>query len=194
MTAGMTDVIQDMKTSATRLMGIVNDFLNITTVKVGTSILNISSISLKPATEDILEELKPEIAKMDLTVTYPKEESAWPKLKIDAGKLREAIFIVMENAVRYNRPGGSIRISTEAKPDSFELVVENTGIGITPEESAKIGSSLFYRSQEARQNHPIGMGIGLSVVKAMVKAHRGTVSIESKGKGEGARVVVRIAK
>ena len=76
----------------------------------------------------------------------------------------------------------------------FELTIENTGIGITSEESAKIGSALFYRGEHARKAHSTGMGIGLSVVKAIVKAHHGTFSIESKGRGNGARVVVGVPR
>jgi two-component system phosphate regulon sensor histidine kinase PhoR len=106
--------------------------------------------------------------------------------------MREILFIVMENAVRYNHNGGSIKIAPRAQDGSFELSIENTGIGITQEEAGKIGSSLFYRGESARQNHPIGMGIGLSVVKAVIKAHHGTFSIESKGKNEGARLMIKL--
>jgi two-component system phosphate regulon sensor histidine kinase PhoR len=181
-----------MKSSADRLMRIVDDFLNITTLKIGTSILDLSDRSLKPAIESIIEELQPEIMSMGIVVSWPHGDNSWPKLKIDYDKMREILFIVVENAVRYNREGGTVTISTKTGGGSFELSIKNTGIGITQEERQKIGSSLFYRGECARKAHPIGMGIGLSVVKAIVKAHHGSFSIESKGKGEGARVTVRL--
>ncbi|MGC9605706.1 MAG: HAMP domain-containing sensor histidine kinase [Minisyncoccia bacterium] len=186
--------VEGMKSSADRLMHIVDDFLNITTLKIGTSILNISDRSLKPAIEGIIEELQPEIKRMNIAVSWPRNDRGWPELKIDYDKMREILFIVVENAVRYNREGGIVTISTKTGGGSFELSIENTGIGITQEEARKIGSSLFYRGECARKAHPIGMGIGLSVVKAIVKAHHGSFSIESKGKEEGAKVTVELPK
>ncbi|MCX6715767.1 MAG: ATP-binding protein [Candidatus Taylorbacteria bacterium] len=204
--AGLETVLRDTEASGKRLMRIVDDFLNITTVKVGTNILNISETSLKPAIVDILAELRSNIAAMHITVKYPQNDEDWPAIPVDASKMRESLFIIMENAVRYNRDGGSITITTathdhdnSAPPGSnashggnFEITIENTGLGISPEESQKIGSALFYRGEFARKAYPIGMGVGLSVVKAIIRAHHGTFTIESRGKNEGARVRVKL--
>jgi signal transduction histidine kinase len=184
--------IVGIKSSADRLMHIVDDFLNITAIKIGTSILNISSRSLRPAIEDILQELAGDVKRMNLTVSYPHNDADWPVLAIDYDKMREILFIVVDNAVRYNQEGGSLDISTKTPENLFELSVENTGIGITAEEKEKIGSALFYRGKYARKAYPVGMGIGLSVVKAIVRAHNGTFSIESKGVGKGAMVKIQI--
>ncbi|MDB5238671.1 MAG: sensor signal transduction histidine kinase, partial [Candidatus Parcubacteria bacterium] len=188
------EAIKEMKSSTSRLIRLVDDFLNITAIKVGTSILNLSTESLKPSIEDILAELRGDIAKMRLTVTCPMDDAHWPEVRIDHSKVRESLFVVIENAVRYNREGGTIDICTAHDDKFFELTVANTGIGITREESGKIGSALFYRGDYARKAYPIGMGIGLSVVKAIIKAHHGTFSIESGGTGEGAKVTVRLPR
>lgn len=193
--AKLKPVLAETLASGKRLMRIVDDFLNITAIKIGTNILDISRKSLKPAIEDILAELKENIAKMRLTVSYSNDDKDWPVIAVDEGKMRESLFIVMENAVRYNRDGGSIAITTARRGDSgdrFEIVIENTGLGISEEESKKIGSALFYRGEYARKAYPIGMGVGLSVVKAIIRAHHGTFSIESRGKGEGAKVTVSL--
>lgn len=182
-----------MKTSADRLMTIINDFLNITAIKSGTNILNLTVKSLKPALLDVLDEIKLEIDRMKVTVTYPEDGTSWPEVKADHPKMREVLLIVIENAVRYNHEGGTVDITTDTKDGMFTMTIENTGIGITSEEHEKIGTSLFYRGQRARESHAIGMGVGLSVVKAMMKAHHGTFSIESRGEGRGARVVVGVA-
>jgi signal transduction histidine kinase len=185
------EAIQDMKSSTTRLIRLVDDFLNITAIKVGTSILNLTTDSLKPSLEDILDELRGDIAKMKLTIVFPTDDIHWPELKLDHSKVRESLFVVVENAVRYNREGGTVMISTKTDKEIFELSIENTGIGMTSEEGSKIGSALFYRGEYARKAYPIGMGIGLSVVKAIIRAHHGTFTIESAGHGQGARVTVK---
>ncbi|MFA6432359.1 MAG: HAMP domain-containing sensor histidine kinase [Candidatus Paceibacterota bacterium] len=191
-TAELRKAIAGMKTSTDRLMQIVNDFLNITAIKIGTNILNLSEQSLKPAIEYIIQQLAPEIRHMDIKIDYPRDDSSWPKLKIDYDKMREILLIVIENAVRYNHPGGSVAISTGVSDGAFELTVQNTGIGISDEEKQKIGSALFYRGASARKSHPIGMGIGLAVVKAIVRAHHGTFNIESLGEGRGAKATISL--
>ena len=101
-----------------------------------------------------------------------------------------------ENAIRYNRRAGTVKILTDVggggKP--FVLIIENTGIGITSEESSKIGTALFYRGEHARTAHATGMGIGLSVVKAIVKAHHGHFSIVSAGRDSGAKVRIELPR
>lgn len=191
-TAELRKAIAGMKTSTDRLMQIVNDFLNITAIKIGTNILNLSEQSLKSAIEYIIQQLAPEIRHMDIKIDYPRDDSSWPKLKIDYDKMREILLIVIENAVRYNHPGGSVAISTGVSDGAFELTVQNTGIGISDEEKQKIGSALFYRGASARKSHPIGMGIGLAVVKAIVRAHHGTFKIESLGEGRGAKATISL--
>jgi signal transduction histidine kinase len=190
--SGLRTAVKGMRTSAERLTRLVNDFLNITTLKAGRGILDISSTSLKPAIVDILEELRGDIEKMHIKVSYPRDDASWPPLSIDFAKMREILFIVIDNAVRYNHEGGSVSISTKVDGNNFELVIENTGIGISPEEKEKIGCSLFYRGKYARSAYPTGMGVGLSLVKNIVAAHHGSFAIESEGQEKGARVRIRL--
>lgn len=183
--------------SGKRLRRLVDDFLNITTVKAGMSILNLQRQSLRSSIVDILQELKPIISSMNLTVRWDNGDENWPVLNIDVSKMHEALFIIFENAARYNIPSGSIEIRTcsvnlAKDVKMFQICIESTGIGISPEDLDKIGTSLFYRSEFARKLYPIGMGVGLSVVRAMVHAHQGTFAIKSAGLGKGAQVTITL--
>jgi len=180
------------QTATSRLNHIIDDFLNITTMKPGQNILTPSRNSLKPAIEEILLVLKTEIERRHITVSYQPDESAWPELMIDFGKMRDILLIIMENAITYNHDGGHIKISTQVVNGRFSLIIENSGIGISSEEVSKIGSTLFYRGENARKVNKIGMGVGLSVAKAIIKAHHGTFGIESDGKDAGARVMINL--
>lgn len=184
--------ILTMNTSVDRLMTIIDDFLNITAIKSGANILNLTVKSLKPAVIDVLDEIKLEIERMKVAISYPNDDASWTEIQADHPKMREVLLIVIENAVRYNHEGGTVSISTDVKDGIFTMTIENTGIGITKEEHEKIGASLFYRGQRAREAHAIGMGVGLSVVKAMVRAHHGTFRIESGGKDAGAKVSISL--
>ena len=182
----------DTQTAANRLQRIVDDFLSITALKVGSQILNIAPTSMLPLVEDVLAELHYDIEQKHVEVSFPTGAQSWPQLPMDAPKIREVILIVIENALRYNIEHGSIKIYTTTDNGSFLMTVENTGIGLTSEEKERLFTSLFYRGDAARSAHPIGMGVGLSVSRAIVRAHHGELSISSEGKGRGAKAVISI--
>ena len=125
---------------------------------------------------------------------------SWPDLEIDASKMREVLLIILENAVKYNVDGGTIEIknrlvdgadkSAGSSHHIFEMTIENTGIGLISEDRDKLFTRHFFRSKRAQTANPIGMGIGLSVARAVVRAHHGTLEIESDGEGMGAGVRV----
>jgi signal transduction histidine kinase len=184
--------IESIKSSTTRLARTVDDFLNITTLKVGSKILNTSNQSMLPILEDILKELAINIDRMNVVVNYEKDIRYWPDIKIDGAKIREAFHIIIENAVKYNINGGTINIETKNEYDEFEITVKNTGIGITYDEKNKLFSKLFFRGERAKTSNPIGMGIGLSVARAVIRAHHGDITIQSDGENCGATVIVRL--
>lgn len=191
-TPELKTAIVDAQIASRRLTRIIDDFLNIAALKAGGSILNLSHRSLKSSIEDIINELKLDINRLRVKITYPKNDADWPQLTCDCDKIQEILLIVMENAVKYNHAGGSIDIRTKTHDNQFEISIENSGMGITSEETEKIGSALFYRGSSARGANPTGMGIGLSVAKAVIRAHHGTFSIKSDGAGKGAVVTVTL--
>ncbi len=184
--------LEGTSTAVGRLQRIVDDFLSITALKVGSQILNIAPASILPLLKDVISELHLDIREKQIQILYRNDPSAWPKLPVDAPKLRETILIVIENAIRYNIQGGSIEIDTQTKDGKFVMTVKNTGIGITSEERDKLFTSLFYRGDSAKSIHPIGMGVGLSVSRAIIRAHHGELTIESEGRGKGARATLAL--
>lgn len=184
--------LRNTDTSVNHLMGIVDDFLNITTLKVGSQILQISSANLKPLLEDVLHELRIDIENLHLSIEYPNDMQSWPMLKIDSNKMREVLLIVVENAVRYNIDHGKIIIKNQIENNIFKMTIENTGIGIVSEDKKSLFDRLFFRSKRAQSAHPTGMGIGLSVSKAVLRAHNGDINIHSDGENMGAVVTMSL--
>jgi len=180
-----------MDSSVNRLGKIVDDFLSITTLKAGAGILNITRSSLLPIIVDILNELKVDIENKNIAVNYSLDRSDWPEIHIDEFKIRDALLIVLENAVRYNKESGKIYLQTISDGNTFELSIFDTGIGISSEDLEKISGHHFHRSEEARKFNPVGMGIGLSVARAMIQAHHGILAIESKGGDSGTTVYMK---
>ena len=113
-----------------------------------------------------------------------------PVVHADADRLRQALVIVLDNAVRYSPSGASVSIGWRAGVgDTFEIVVRDHGIGIDADELPDIFQR-FVRGRRARAQRPDGTGIGLSIAQAIVTAHQGEIHIDSTPQ-QG--TVVRIA-
>lgn len=186
--AELKSPISEMSESIDRLNHLINSLLSISALKSGIETLKKAQMSLKPLVEDVLAELQREIERKGLKVTLPPSKEVWPPIQIDKERMRETLFIIVENAVRYNIEKGSISISGQATESQFILTVENTGQELSTEDKQKIFSELFYRSARAQTAHPMGMGIGLSMAQAVIEAHRGTISINSRKEKGGVRV------
>jgi len=192
LSADLRKTLEDTSGSVDTLTRIVDDFLNITALKVGSQILNLAPGNMKPLLQDVIRELRIDIENMHLTIDYPEDEKSWPIIQMDSNKMREVLLIVIENAVRYNINEGSINILTDTENGIFKITVENTGVGITSEDRGNLFERLFYRSKKAQITHPGGMGIGLSVSRAIVRAHHGNITIHSEGESKGATVTITL--
>lgn len=175
-----------------RLMNITNDFLGIVSINKSSSILNLAQISLLPVLEKTLEELSYDIKSKNITVEYNNSLEKWPKLNIDESKIFEVLLIIIENAIKYNVINGSIKIIPDIINDNFTVSIRDSGTGIPKEDTDKILNRLFYRSNMAKQMNPNGMGIGLSVAKAILQAHHGTIKINSMEINKGTEVAITI--
>lgn len=95
---------------------------------------------------------------------------------------------LMENAIKYNVPGGRVIVKTQRQEDGVELVVEDTGVGIPQEELPRVFDR-FYRVDKARSREAGGTGLGLSIVKDTLRLHGGKISVERREEA-GVRFVV----
>jgi signal transduction histidine kinase len=101
----------------------------------------------------------------------------------DAGRLQQVLHNLMENSLRYTETGGRIVVSVSSAPGEAKLSVSDTGVGI-PEADVPYVFERFYRSKRSRAANPGGSGLGLSIVRWIVEAHKGRVTVESQiGKG-----------
>jgi signal transduction histidine kinase len=97
---------------------------------------------------------------------------------------------LLENAVQYTRPGGTIEVSVRAEDGVGVLSVRDTGVGIPAREQARIFER-FYRVDRARSRETGGTGLGLSIVKHIVENHGGSVDVQSE-LGQGSTFTVRL--
>jgi len=108
----------------------------------------------------------------------------------DAAALRRAVLNLVENAVKYTAPGGRVELSLRSADGSAAIAVRDTGVGMDPAEAARVFEP-FVRLDEARARDTGGAGLGLAIVRSIVLAHGGTLSVES-APGVGSTFTIRL--
>ncbi len=199
LTSQMKHSLERINTSIDRLAKLVNEFLNVSQLEVGKEIFNLKLTKLKPIIDDILSDLKSEIARKKVTVSFIDGFKSWPSVLIDSTRFRETLYILIDNSIKYNKDGGSITFSGEAKENPadkkrgfFQLHIQDTGIGITKEENPKLFSEYFSRGKEAEKVYTTGKGIGLVLAKNIIEAHNGRIWAESEGRGKGSKFTIEL--
>jgi len=107
---------------------------------------------------------------------------------VDATRMRQVFANLLDNALKYTPEGGKVSLACAVESGGVIVRVRDSGVGIPPDEQPRIWERL-YRGDKSRSQR--GLGLGLSLVKAIVEAHRGTVLVQSLP-GEGSEFVVHI--
>lgn len=175
--------VSRIDTASEKLIKTLNNFLEVVQMKIGTKIFNNGTITLKPIIEKLLDEFSNEIQKRKITVTFPEQDSAWPSIRADAERIKDALAILIDNAIQYNKEKGSIDFESEREGNRFLLRISNTGLGLSREDSARLFKQSFFRTKEARRVNPTGMGVGLLVAKTIIEAHGGEIQCEKVIRG-----------
>jgi len=111
-------------------------------------------------------------------------------LPFDGARMHQAILNLVDNAIKYTNKGGSIYIELAKSDNKAEIIIRDTGIGIAPEELNHIFDRM-YRVDKARSSNVSGVGLGLSIVKWIVKGHNGEINVESiVNKGSTFKIVL----
>ena len=167
---------------------IINDLLTLVKLDKTSSDLNITAVSVNDLLELILKRLRPIARKHNVDVIL---ESNRPVMaEIDEVKITLAISNLVENAIKYNREQGWVKVVLDADHQMFSVDIEDSGIGI-PEESYERIYQRFYREDKSHSREVGGTGLGLAIARNIVLMHRGTISVSSV-LGEGTVFSVKI--
>ncbi len=99
-------------------------------------------------------------------------------VQADPKNIEEIFSNLISNAINYSPEGGKVTVTAQGQGEYMEIRVEDTGVGISPEELPKIFDK-FYRVKHPKTRQVIGTGLGLAIVKGIVDAHHGTIDVES---------------
>ncbi|HMB47286.1 MAG TPA: ATP-binding protein [Afifellaceae bacterium] len=182
-----SEYMEHITASSSSLMAIVNDILDLATVDAGIMALNIAEVDIRQAAEASVEGLRDRLEAQSLTLNLniPDEIGTF---RADEQRVRQILFNLVANAVRFSDSGGSIEISGERDAGWVIYCVRDFGSGIPESMIPSIFKPFEGRGAQGRRR---GAGLGLSIVKSLVELHGGTIHVESK-EGEGTTVTVRL--
>jgi signal transduction histidine kinase len=151
--------------------------------------LSFANMDLTRLLADLARDLVPAAADRGLTVTAELPEKPITAF-VDADRLQQVFHNLFENAMRYTPSGGSIVVRLTAAPGEARMDVSDTGIGI-PEKDLPFVFERFFRSDRARRAYSGGSGLGLSIARWIVQAHKGKIAVRS-APGQGSTFTVSL--
>ncbi|MBR5765443.1 MAG: ATP-binding protein [Lachnospiraceae bacterium] len=183
------EFMEDITEEIDREDKIINDLLSLVKLdRTSNDLMNITSVDVNRMVEDVLKRVRPIADKQKVDLIF---ESIRPvTAQIDEIKLSLAIMNVVENAIKYNRENGWVRVAVDADHQFFTVVVSDSGIGI-PEESVAHIFERFYRVDKSHSREIGGTGLGLAIARNAILMHDGAIKVEST-EGVGTAFTIKV--
>ncbi len=159
-----------------RMSKIVSDLLLLSRSDMGQEVLSRESVDLRELVQELINQLAMLAEQKNIVLTG--DIRPVPLVLGDKLRLRQMAANLVANAIRYTSEGGRVNVRLEGVAEGVKLVVEDTGIGIPKADLPRIFDR-FYRVDKARSREEGGSGLGLSIVKWIVDAHHGDITVES---------------
>lgn len=182
------EFMEDITKEVEREDKIITDLLSLVKMDRTAADLNITEVDINILVELIMRRLRPIAQKRDVELVY---ESLRPvTAAVDEVKMTLVLSNLVENAIKYNKEHGWVKVTLDADHQFFTVVVADSGIGI-PKESIDHIYERFYRVDKSRSREIGGTGLGLAITRSAILMHRGSIRVESV-EGEGTTFTVRI--
>lgn len=165
-----------------RMGRLVDDLLDLSLIEAGEMVLRAEPLNLKSIVNDVFVDFAL-LAEEKAIALKDSVEDDLPLVYADSDKIRQVLYNLIENAIKYSAEGGRVSVAAREKGAYLVVTVKDTGIGISQEQQRRIFER-FYRVDKARSRASGGTGLGLSIVKHLIDIHDGEVGVISKpGKG-----------
>ncbi|MCL5291854.1 MAG: response regulator [Actinobacteria bacterium] len=176
------DFLKIVKQNSDRLVGLINDLLDLSRIESGRVQLRKDPVNLDEAIDDVLVTSRTLAEEKKQVITLVKPESL-PIVIGDSDRITQVLMNLLSNAIKYTPEEGTIGITAVADKRFVKISVSDTGIGISPIDQVKLFEK-FYRVDNSLTREVGGTGLGLSIVKTLVRMHGGDIWVESEaGKG-----------
>ena len=174
--------------NAQRLLRLVGDLQLLSQIQSGKMAMEFRRADLADIAAHAVEELRPEAQRkhIDLALSV----TAIPVLSVDVTRIAQLLANLLSNAVKFTPDGGRVEVRLGSEGGQVVLAVSDTGVGIPAADQERIFER-FYRTAIVRRQEIPGTGLGLTITKAIVAAHNGTIAVES-AEGRGSTFTIRL--
>ena len=161
-------------TESTRLLTLIGDIIMLSELDEAPK-RELEAVGLCPLVQKCTERLQAAAERAELSLSFDGESV--PVLA-DPAQMEDLVMNLCDNAIRYNRKGGSVAVTLKRVQDRVVLTVKDTGIGIPPEHQSRIFER-FYRVDKSRSKETGGTGLGLAIVKHIAEQHHAKLTLHS---------------
>jgi len=183
------DLLKTAERRSSMMLELLDDILLLSYRKSTRAVYDMELMHLRDIIQEAVNDIKDQAQKKNIVIDV-QIPSDLPRVWADRKALCEIFANLLTNAVKYTKENNTIKVSAKQKRVFIEIEVSDTGIGIAPEDLPKIFDE-FYRAPNAKSYEIEGTGLGLAIVKEIVKAHHGSLKVQSDlGKGSTFRVIL----
>jgi signal transduction histidine kinase len=160
-----------------RLVSLTRSLLTLARLSGDHSPVQLAPLALEPLLRELVDELM--VLAEDYKIQLTLHADPVPSIQGDARWLKQAVINLLHNALRYTEPGGRVTVTLGVQGSHTFIAIEDTGHGIEPDQLPHLFER-FYRTDRARARDSGGTGLGLPIVKEIIEAHGGRITVESK--------------
>ena len=171
------EYLQDILSSGKHLLSLINDILDLSKVEAGRMELELGTFSLREALENGLTMLRERASRHGIGLGL-EVDPAVDLIEADERKVKQVIFNLLSNAVKFTRDGGRVEVTARRVDGEVQMAVQDTGIGIAPEDQEHIFEEFRQVGQGAARTE--GTGLGLALAKRLIDLHGGRIGVESE--------------
>jgi signal transduction histidine kinase len=180
------EALADCVEESERVVTMLNTLMDISEVETGAMKLNLQRVDVTELARQLTEFYAEVAEDQGIKISLSAENSC--EAVADENRLRQAVANLLDNAVKYTPAGGQVEVAVKRTPSQVVVSVRDTGIGIPAEDLPRVWERL-YRGDKSRSQR--GLGLGLSLVRAIAQAHLGECRVKSEP-GRGSEFTLRI--
>ncbi|NDJ52600.1 MAG: GAF domain-containing protein [Chloroflexi bacterium] len=169
------DGLAIIEEEADRLAEMIENLLDVTRVQSGTLSLQFSTVRLPELVGRLVRKFRVQTDQHTIESRFPAD---FPDVQVDERRLGQVLSNLISNAIKYSPDGGHILVSGSRLDRHVEIRISDEGIGMEPEQLSRVFDR-FYRADNALTRQTQGVGLGLYIVRSIIKAHDGTITVES---------------
>ncbi|MBU1075798.1 MAG: PAS domain-containing protein [Spirochaetes bacterium] len=190
LSAKQKDFMNDIHTSGTHLLSLINDVLDLSKIEADRLDINIEEVCLNDIIDSAETFILPQARKkeIDLINETPKKRVF---IKADSSRLKQVLYNLYSNSIKFTPEKGKVTTRVKTDKKKAEISVIDTGVGIVPEHQEMVFEE-FFQIESPYTKRYAGTGLGLTLVKRFVEMMDGTISVFSEGKNKGAAFTVTL--